>query len=289
MAEMKTRSRWKIGKESIFPLLLGLGIYIGLEVLFIILNLPIQTYYYITFALVPAIAVPISFGAKYGPIVGFLVGFGGKFLADLILYGGIWIWWPLGFGLMGLIPGLRFHKYYRGKYTEGWNLFKISLYALVAAFLGTLIPSMLSIFADQLGLFFPILFYSIPLFFIAALNGVLIAPLMARGLEYLDSKMILTEPKETHPRDSLHLNQAGVLLAGFSFFLSLGLYILKYLLNTSGHMMGCGAGAPFGHEIAGDIGIAIELGIYIFLGLGIVVSTGLLISLIIGRKSSVKI
>ncbi len=288
MAEKKTRSRWKVGKESIFPLLLGLGIYIGLEVLFMILNLPIQTYYYITFALVPAIAVPISFGAKYGPIIGFLVGFGGKFLADILLYGGIWIWWPLGFGLMGLIPGLRFHKYYKGKYTEGWNLFKISLYALVAAFLGTLLPSMLSIFADELGLFFPILFYSIPLFFIAALNGVIIAPLMARGLEYIDSKMIPSEPKEMHPRDSLHLNQAGVLLAGFCFFLSFGLYILN-LLNAGGHYMGCGAGAPFGHEIAGDIGIAIDLGLYLFLGLGIIISMVLLIRLIIARKNSVKI
>ncbi|MDD1776766.1 MAG: ECF transporter S component [Candidatus Helarchaeota archaeon] len=282
MAEKETRSRWRIGKESIFPLLLGLGIYIGLEVLFVILNLPVQTYFYITFALVPAIAVPISFGAKYGPIVGFLVGFGGKFLADLILYGGIWIWWPLGFGLMGLIPGLS--KYYRGKYTEGWNLFKISLYALAAAFLGTFVASMLSVFADQLGLFFPILFYSIPLFFIAGLNGVIIAPIMARGLEYIDSKITPTESKETPARGTPHLNQAGVLLAGFCFLLSSGLYIIKYIFNTEGHFMGCGAGAPFGHEIAGDIGIALELGIFIFLGIGIMLSVGLVIRLLFTKK-----
>ena len=284
MAEKEARSRWRVGRESIIPLLLGLGVYIGLEVIFVFLNLPIQTYNYITFALVPAIAVPISFGSKYGPIVGFLVGFGGKLLADLILYGGIWIWWPLGFGLMGLIPGLGFHKYYKGKYTEGWTLFKISLYALLAVFLGTLIPSIISIFIDRLGLFLPILLYFLPLFFIAALNGVIIAPVMARGLEYIDGKLVSTEPKELPPRESLHLNQAGALLAGFAFFLSFGLYLVKYLLNTSGHMMGCGAGAPFGHEIAGDIGIVIELGIYIFLGIGIMLSIGLVIRAIFLKK-----
>ena len=269
VAEMKSKSRWSIRKESIFPLLLGIAAYIGLETLFIILNLPVQTYFYMTFALFPSIAIPISFGAKYGPIIGFLVGFGGKVLTDLVLYGNIWIWWPLGIGLMGLIPGLRFNKYYKGKYTEGRNLFKLSLFALVAAFFGTLIPSMLSIFSDQLGLFFPILFYSIPMFFIAAFNGVIIAPILAYGLEFLDSKTTAVALKPSPARETLHLNQAAILLASFCLILSFGIYILNYILNTGGHFMGCGAGAPFSPEIAGDIGIALEFGIYIFLGIGI--------------------
>jgi uncharacterized membrane protein len=284
VVETEGKSRWSIGKESIFQLLIGISAYIGLETLFIFLNLPIKTYFYVTFALVPSIAIPISFGAKYGPIVGFAVGFCGKFLTDIILYGGIWIWWPLGFGLMGLIPGLKFHKYYKGKYTEGRNLFKLSLYALVAAFFGTIIPSTLSIFSEQLGLFFPILFYSIPMFFIAAFNGVIITPLMARGLEYLDSKTPSIKSKETSSKESLHLNQAGVLLAGFCCLLSFGLFILKYVLNTEGSAMGCGAGAPFSHEIAGNIGLTLELGIYAFLALGIGISMALLIWWIYARK-----
>ena len=117
------QSRWRVGKDSLLPLGIGIGAYVGVEVLFVLLGLPSQTFYYLIFALFPAIAIPIVMGAKYGPLVGFMVGFGGKLLADGIIYGGIWIWWPIGFGLMGFIPGLNFHKYYKGKYAEGGNLF----------------------------------------------------------------------------------------------------------------------------------------------------------------------
>lgn len=288
MAEKESKSRWSVGKESIFPLLLGIGAYIGLETLFIFLNLPMQTYFYITFAIFPSIAIPISFGAKYGPIVGFFVGFCGKTLTDIIIYGGIWIWWPLGIGLMGLIPGLRFHKYYKGKYTEGWNLFKISLYALLAAFLGTLVPSVLSIFSDQIGLFFPILFYSIPMFFITAINGAIIAPLITRGLEFLDTKTNATELGKPSS-NSLKLNQISMLSISFCYLLSFCFYFLKYILNTGNNYMGCGAGAPFSYEIAGNIGIALDLGIYIFLAFGIVSSIVLFIGWIFAGKKRFQI
>jgi hypothetical protein len=177
---------------------------------------------------------------------------------------------------MGLIPGLRFHKYYPGKYTEGWNLFRLSLYALVATFLGTLVPSILSISSDQLGLFFPILFYSIPMFFMAAFNGVLIAPLITRGLEFLDSKNIsIAAGKSTS--SALKLDQISILSISSCFLLSFGFFILNYVLNTGNVIMGCGAGAPFSHEIAGDISIALDLGIYIFLGLGLALSIAVLL------------
>ncbi len=54
----------------------------------------------------PAVAIPMFFGVAFGPIVGFITGFVGNILADLLSGYGFWLWWDLGNGLLGLIPGL---------------------------------------------------------------------------------------------------------------------------------------------------------------------------------------
>jgi len=275
--EKEGKSRWKVGKESIIPLVMGIFAYIGLETLIVILNLPTHTYNYITFAIFPAIAIPIVMGAKYGPILGFLTGFGGKILADGILYGGVWIWWPIAFGLMGLIPGLRYHKYYLGKYSEGWNLFRLSLYALLAAFIGISIASFTSVFVDQAGLLFPIIFYFIPGFFIAAMNGVLFAPLMARGLEYFENKYFQIEKSESPSPSTTSTSQISIIVAAISLFLSGGLFFINNLVSSGGHMGTCLISVPFGHLIAGDMQIYITLGMYIFLGIGLAILIILLV------------
>ena len=50
--------------------------------------------------------VPMFFGIVFGPIIGFIVGFFGKIIVDMINGDGCWIWWNLGNGIIGLIPGL---------------------------------------------------------------------------------------------------------------------------------------------------------------------------------------
>ncbi len=285
--EVKGKSRWLIRKDCILPLLLGIGAYLGLEVLIVFLNYPSQTYNYIIFAIFPAIAIPMVAGAKYGPIVGFLVGFGGKILADALLYGGIWILWPIGIGLMGFIPGLNYHKYYSGKYTKGSNLFRLSLFALLAAFIGTLIPVMLSIFVDQLGLLFPIIFYFLPLFFIAAFNGAIIAPIIARGVEYIDSKYSSIESSKisTPSPSSSNISQLGAFFSGFCFLLAFGLWLLNSYSSSGGHL-GCGVGVPFGNELLGNLQIALDFGMYVLIGLGTTISILLLIRWLITRKKA---
>lgn len=54
----------------------------------------------------PAVVIPMFFGIAFGPIVGFITGFVGNILADLLSGYGFWIWWDLGNGLMGFMPGL---------------------------------------------------------------------------------------------------------------------------------------------------------------------------------------
>ena len=56
----------------------------------------------------PAIAIPMFFGAVFGPWVGFFTGIVGNVIIDLLSgYGFSWNW-SLGNGLLGLISGLAF-------------------------------------------------------------------------------------------------------------------------------------------------------------------------------------
>lgn len=282
-AKSEGQSRWRLEKESILPLLIAIGAYIGLEALFVLLNLPSQTYFYVIFAIFPAVAIPIVAGAKYGPIVGFLAGFGGKLLADAIIYGGIWIFWPIGFGLMGFIPGLTYHKYYRGKYAEGGNLVRLSLFALLAAFIGTAFPTLMSIFVDKLGIFLPIISSFLPLFIIAAFNGVIIAPIIARSIDFLENKYNPIETSEIPSVKSSNVSQVGLVMASFSFLIAFGLFILSS--SSSGEMgASCAGTVPFGHEVLGNLRIALDLGMYIFLVIGATISMVLLIKWLIMKR-----
>jgi energy-coupling factor transport system substrate-specific component len=56
------------------------------------------------------VVIPMFFGVAFGPIVGFISGFLGNILGDLLAGYGLWIWWDLGNGLIGLVCGLIFLK-----------------------------------------------------------------------------------------------------------------------------------------------------------------------------------
>lgn len=54
----------------------------------------------------PGVAIPLFFGAAFGPVVGFFTGFVGNIIGDLLSGYGFSFNWSLGNGLMGLIAGL---------------------------------------------------------------------------------------------------------------------------------------------------------------------------------------
>ena len=56
-------------------------------------------------ALRPAVCIPMFFGVAFGPWVGFISGFLGNIIGDALSGWGFWIWWDIGNGLMGMIPG----------------------------------------------------------------------------------------------------------------------------------------------------------------------------------------
>jgi energy-coupling factor transport system substrate-specific component len=183
-----SHSRWAFDKQSLIFLTIGTVVFLLLDILFSIFYIG-NVYYYITVRIYPAIVIPMIFGLLYGPIIGFFSGFLGKFIADLILYQFIWIWWPLGFGLIGLLVGMTYKSYEIGKYEDGKKLFKATLISVGAGVIGILIPSLISIFFDQLSIYFSI-FYSIPMFSIVLLNGFTIMPISTRIIEYYNVKKL---------------------------------------------------------------------------------------------------
>lgn len=99
---MEKKSLFGFGTRQVVFAAIGAALYALLSFATNMLNLPGAG----NVAVRPAVVIPLFFGVAFGPIVGFITGFLGNILADLLSGYGFWLWWDLGNGLMGLIPGL---------------------------------------------------------------------------------------------------------------------------------------------------------------------------------------
>ena len=99
---MNNNSTWEFGTRQVVYGAIGAALYGALS--WVSNFIPLPAAGNITFR--PAVAVLIFFGVAYGPIVGFLAGFIGNTLGDLISGFGFYWNWSLGSGLMGMVPGL---------------------------------------------------------------------------------------------------------------------------------------------------------------------------------------
>jgi uncharacterized membrane protein len=97
------RPIWQIGTREVVYMAIGAALYGVLSwVTNVIFPLPSIS----LVSLRPAVVIPIFFGVAFGPIVGFFSGFVGNILGDALSGWGVYPWWDVGNGLMGLIPGL---------------------------------------------------------------------------------------------------------------------------------------------------------------------------------------
>jgi len=99
---MERRSLWTFGTREVVYAAIGAALYGVLSWATNILQIPAAG----NVAVRPAVAIPMFFGLAFGPIVGFISGFLGNIIGDMLSGYGFWLWWDLGSGLMGLIPGL---------------------------------------------------------------------------------------------------------------------------------------------------------------------------------------
>jgi energy-coupling factor transport system substrate-specific component len=99
---MQRKSLWSFGTREVVFAAIGAALYGVLSALTYILQIPGAG----NVAVRPAVSIVFLFGLAFGPIVGFITGFLGNVIADLLTGGGFWFWWDLGNGLMGLVAGL---------------------------------------------------------------------------------------------------------------------------------------------------------------------------------------
>ena len=98
----KKKNIWAFGTKQVVYAAIGAALYAVVTWAFNIWQIPGAG----NVGIRPAVVIPMFFGIAFGPIVGFITGFVGNILADMLSGYGFWLWWDLGNGIMGLIPGL---------------------------------------------------------------------------------------------------------------------------------------------------------------------------------------
>jgi len=93
---------WRFGTKEVVYAAIGAALYAVVTWAFNVWQIPGAG----NVGVRPAVVIPMFFGIAFGPIVGFITGFVGNILADLLSGYGFWVWWDIGNGIMGLIPGL---------------------------------------------------------------------------------------------------------------------------------------------------------------------------------------
>lgn len=102
VTKQEKKPLWRFGTKEVVYAAIGAALYAVVTWAFNIWQIPGAG----NVGVRPAVVIPMFFGIAFGPIVGFITGFVGNILADLLSGYGFWIWWDLGNGIMGLIPGL---------------------------------------------------------------------------------------------------------------------------------------------------------------------------------------
>jgi hypothetical protein len=155
----------------------------------------------------PGVAIPIFFGFVFGPITGFVVGFGGNLLLDFVLgfasvppagssfdeiAASLSLNWQIGNGFMGLIPGIAamsYRRYYTVK--DQLRAFGVTLLAVVV---GIAVASLFDplVFPDSYsddstatwnGVFYDVF---LPITITNLANAALIVPILLFNFERLD-------------------------------------------------------------------------------------------------------
>lgn len=96
----------------------------------------------------PGVAIPLFFGAAFGPVVGFLTGFVGNVIIDLLTGPNFYWNWSLGNGLMGLVAGLA--SYYVRRLNNSRSIMIAVGFALLGIVVGIGFASFTDIWMDSL-------------------------------------------------------------------------------------------------------------------------------------------
>ena len=124
----------------------------------------------------PAVAIPMFFGLAFGPWVGFLAGFVGNIISDLISGYGFWLWWDIGNGLMGLIPGLIYLSI--TDFRSISNIVKAEIMVIVGAAVGMFVAALSEIWVSGVTFATTMATNFLPAFISNVVNGLILVPIL---------------------------------------------------------------------------------------------------------------
>jgi len=127
-------------------------------------------------ALRPAVCIPMFFGVVFGPWVGFISGFLGNIIGDALSGWGFWIWWDVGNGLMGLIPGFAMQMI--TGYRDVKSLVIADVFVVIGVVVGMGFAALSEIVTS--GIDFATAFggYFVPAALTDAINGIILVPIL---------------------------------------------------------------------------------------------------------------
>lgn len=169
---MKQKSLWSFGTREVVFSAIGIALYAGFSYLTNIAQIPGAG----NVSFRPAVVIPMFFGVAFGPIVGFLTGAFGNFFADLLSGYGVWIWWDLGNGIMGLIPGLVALQMV--SFRSGKEILTAEIAVVVGAFLGMALASISELWVSGIDFATVVTANFTPAFITNIINGLVLMPIL---------------------------------------------------------------------------------------------------------------
>ena len=129
------------------------------------------------FGLLPALAIIPAMGAIRGPVAGFLTGYLGTVLFDLLIYGAVVTMTlpALGYGLLGLIAGLATYDLSNGK-----SLIKLTILSVVGFVFTLLIIVAVGLTVESYATLVVLGFVMLPLVTSGLPTIILLTPVYAR-------------------------------------------------------------------------------------------------------------
>ncbi len=140
------KSLWAFGTREVVFSAIGAALYGVLSWATNVLQIPAAG----NVAVRPAVAIPMFFGVAFGPWAGFISGFLGNVLGDLISGYGFWLWWDIGSGLMGFFPGLIAAQ--MTDYKSGKDILKAELMVIVGVVVGMGVAALSEIWVSGMDL-----------------------------------------------------------------------------------------------------------------------------------------
>lgn len=169
---MQKKSLWVFGTREVVYAAIGAALYAILAVATNFIQIPSAG----NVSFRPAVAIPMFFGIAFGPLVGFITGFLGNIISDMISGYGFWFWWDLGNGIMGLIPGLMAFSFtsFRAQAT----IIKAEIYVIIGVLVGMAVASLSEMWVSGADMNTVIVGNFVPSIIPNLINGLILVPIL---------------------------------------------------------------------------------------------------------------